>query len=74
MPSSMIVDASCPLRMLLPSSKQSGLLEQMDIWQENDVPLYAPTSWRYEVTSTLAKLVHFREISEETSDKVLDMA
>ncbi len=74
MPSLVIVDASYTLRMLLPSSIQPRLFEQMDIWQENDVPLYAPTLWRYEVTSTLAKLVHFREITEETSDKMLDMA
>ena len=46
----------------------------MENWHENDVPLYAPTLWRYEVTSTLAKLAHIREITEETSAKVLDMA
>ena len=74
MPSSVIVDASYTLRVLLPNGMQQRLVEQMDIWQENDVPLYAPTLWRYEVTSTLAKLVHFREITVETSDRVLDMA
>ena len=46
----------------------------MGIWQERDVPLYAPTLWQYEVTSTLAKLVHFREITKEVSEEVLEMA
>ena len=74
MPSPVIVDASYTLRMLLPNSIQPRLLKQMDIRQENNVPLYAPTLWHYEVTTTLAKLVHCREITEEASDKLLEMA
>ena len=60
--------------MFLPNSMQPRLLEQVENWHENDVPLYAPTLWRYQVTSTLAKLAHIREITEETSAKVLDIA
>lgn len=74
MPASVTVDASYTLKMLLPNSLQSRLHKQMDVWKENDVRLYAPSLWRYEVTSTLAKLVHFREITEETSNRMLEMA
>lgn len=74
MPSSVTIDARYTLRMLLPNSIQPKLYDQMGIWQESDVPLCAPTLWQYEVTSTLAKLVHFREITEEVSEDVLEMA
>ena len=73
-PSSVTIDASYTLKMLLPNSIQPKLYDQMGIWQENNVPLYAPTLWQYEVTSTLAKLVRFREITKEVSEDVLEMA
>lgn len=74
MPSPVTIDASYTLRMLLPNRIQPKLYEQMAIWQENDVQLYAPTLWQYEVTSTLAKLVHLRELTKEISEEVLEMA
>ena len=69
-----IVDASFTLKMLLPNRLQPRLQAQMEEWQEKDIPLFAPTLWLYEVTSTLAKWVHFRQISEETAEMFLDLA
>jgi predicted nucleic acid-binding protein len=60
--------------MLLPNSLQSTIQGQMEEWKEKDIPLFAPTLWLYEVTSTLAKCVHFRQISEVTADMFLDLA
>lgn len=66
------VDASFTLKTLLPNRLQPRLQGQMEEWQEKDIPLFAPTLWLYEVTSTLAKWVHFRQISEETAEMFLD--
>ena len=74
MPPPVIIDASFTLKMLLPNSLQPRLQAQMESWQEKDIPLYAPTLWLYEVTSTLAKWVHFRQITEETANMFLELA
>ncbi len=69
-----IVDASFTLKMLLPNRLQPRLQAQMEEWQEKDILLFAPTLWLCEVTSTLAKWVHFRQLSEETAEMFLDLA
>ncbi len=74
MPPPVIIDASYTLKMLFPGSLQPTLQAQMNAWQEKETPLYAPTLWRYEVTSTLAKSVHFRQLTEETANMLLDLA
>lgn len=74
MPPPVIIDASYTMKMLLPNSLQQRLQEQMETWQDKDIPLYVPTLWLYEVTSTLAKWVHFRRVTKETANLFLELA
>jgi predicted nucleic acid-binding protein len=60
--------------MLLPGSLQPTLQAQMNAWQGKETPLFVPTLWRYEVRSTLAKSVHFLQLTAETANMLLDLA
>ncbi len=68
MPPPVTIDASFTVKMILPSSSRQLLQDQMEDWQDKGIPIYVPTLWLYEVTSTLAKLVHFQQVTEEIAE------
>ena len=64
-----VVDASIVLKAILPNPEIERC--QSALAQLNDQELVVPALWVYEVTSTLAKAVHFHQLSEEESKAVL---
>ncbi len=67
-----VVDASIVLKAILPNPEIDRC--QSALAQLNDQELVVPALWVYEVTSTLAKAVHFHQLSEEESKSVLHQA
>lgn len=44
----------------------------MEKWEENQTTLIAPTFFAYEVTSTLRRLVHLKEIEPSHGDRAFE--
>jgi predicted nucleic acid-binding protein len=64
-----VIDASLVLKTILPNpdmSRCQSLFEQLQ-----GVQLVVPALWVYEVTSTLAKAVHFKQLTVEESQAAL---
>ena len=74
MPTSLVVDASFTVKLILPNPEQVRCRELMAEWMQNGITLYAPTLWLYEVTSALAKAVHFDILAETEGRQALQLA
>jgi predicted nucleic acid-binding protein len=69
--SSIVIDASVALRWLLPDAL-SGICWKLFEQIVNDKKqIHVPVLWRYEVTSGLAKAVHFELINPQEAEKLL---
>jgi predicted nucleic acid-binding protein len=74
MSTSLVVDASLTIKLILPNPEQSRCRELMTEWMQNGVDLYAPTLWLYEVTSAVTKAVHFDILTETEGRQSLQLA
>ena len=67
-----VIDASLVLKALLPDLETTRC--QAVLAHLQNAQLVAPALWVYEVTSTLAKAVHFKQLTVEDSKAVLHQA
>lgn len=67
-----VIDASLVLKALLPNPEME--LCQSVLAELQEAQLVAPALWVYEITSTLAKAVYFKQLTPEESKAVLHQA
>jgi len=68
------IDASFTFRLLLPGPEQPLCRELMARWRAEGLALCAPTLWLYDLTSALAKAIHFGVLTAEEAGRALGMA
>ena len=68
MRSSVCVDASLLIRVLVPGPYSDIAHSRMAMWLADQTAMLAPALAAYEVTSTLRRLVHLRAITPEQGD------
>jgi predicted nucleic acid-binding protein len=73
MPGTLVVDAGLALSLVLPSPEQARLQALADGWRRDGAALVAPDLWLYEVTSALAKAVHFEVLTEDEGRRALGL-
>jgi len=73
MPSTLVVDAGLALKLVLPGPEQTRLQALVDKWRRDGAALVAPDLWLYEVTSALAKAVHFEVLTDEEGRRALGL-
>jgi len=74
MPKPLVVDASLLFRLILPGPHQAGVDALVSGWLANGYGLFAPSLAAYELTSALAKAVHFQQITAEEGRRALALA
>jgi predicted nucleic acid-binding protein len=74
MPTSLVVDASFTLKLILPNAEQTRCQELMAEWMHAGINLVAPTLWLYEVTSALTKAVYFEILADAEGRQALELA
>jgi predicted nucleic acid-binding protein len=74
MSTSLVVDASFAVKLILPNPEQTRCRELMAEWTRNEVDLYAPTLWLYEIASAFSKAVHFALLTETEGRQALQLA
>jgi len=67
-----VIDASLVLKVLLPNPDMARC--QAVLTNLQDAQLVAPALWVYEVTSALAKAVHWKHLTAEESKAALHQA
>lgn len=73
MPTSLVIDASLTVKLILPNPEQPMCQSLMADWMHAGVKLFAPTLWLYEVTSALTRAVHFDLLSETEGRQALEL-
>ncbi len=73
MSKSVVLDASFAFKLIVPGPQQKRLRELMAQWQQDGYVLYAPTLWRYEITSALCKMVHFKELTPAEGQRMMSL-
>ena len=71
MPTPIVVDASLTFRFLLPNPQQAQARSQIDGWLQQGVRLVAPTLWRYELTSAVAKVLQAGQLAQEEARRLI---
>jgi predicted nucleic acid-binding protein len=74
MSTSLVVDASYTIKLILPNPEQTRCRELMAEWTRNEVNFYAPTLWLYEIASAFSKAVHFELLTESEGRQALQLA
>jgi predicted nucleic acid-binding protein len=74
MPTSLVVDASFSVKLILPNVEQPRCQELMAEWVDAGFNLYAPTLWLYEVTSALTRAVHFDILTDTEGRQAMELA
>ncbi len=74
MTTSLIIDASFTLRLIVPGPQQARCQALMTGWKQAAHILYAPSLWLYEVTLAVSKTVHFGTLTAEEGQKALELA
>ena len=74
MATSLVVDASFTLKLILPGPQQSRCQTLMTQWERAGYKLYAPTLWLYEMTSALAKTVYLGALIATEAQQALHLA
>ncbi|MEM7532973.1 MAG: type II toxin-antitoxin system VapC family toxin [Chloroflexota bacterium] len=62
---SSVVDSSFFVRSIIPHPDQISHVEKIAEWKTDEVSLYAPMLWHYEVASSITKSLHFKQITAE---------
>ncbi len=70
----LVIDAGIAFRLVLPGPSQATLSSLMEGWQREGCQLYAPSLWLYEITSAVAKSVHFGALAEIEGRRALSLA
>lgn len=72
MNSSVCVDANLILRTLVPGPLSGQAISLLEKWEDDQTTLIAPTFFAYEVTSTLRRLVHLKQINPFQGDRAFE--
>ncbi len=67
-----VIDAGIALYRVTPTPFTEQATHVWAQWQEDDAEIYAPTLWRYEVTSILHKLFHLGQLTEAEAVTALE--
>lgn len=70
----LVVDAGIGYRLFIPNPEQAFLRDLISAKLEAGCRLVAPTLWRYEVTSALARAVHQRQLTQAEAEKGLALS
>jgi predicted nucleic acid-binding protein len=65
-----VIDASAAIKAILPNPLQAHCLALVQTFAE--VQPVAPALWAYETSSTIAKALHFEEITESEARRALE--
>jgi len=69
----LVIDAGVALKAILPNSYQALAQQKLDAWKAEQIALYAPSLWWYEVTSTLTKAVFFKQLTQAEAQQALSL-
>jgi predicted nucleic acid-binding protein len=69
MPTSLVVDASFTIRLILPDPQRHAYRSQAEHWLKEGYQLHAPTVWVYEVASALCKSTFFGLLTDEEAER-----
>jgi predicted nucleic acid-binding protein len=72
--SNLVIDAGVGFRLVAPHAEQMKLRDLVTQVRRADVCLYAPTLWRYEVTTIFTKAVQFQQMTIEEARSGLQLA
>jgi predicted nucleic acid-binding protein len=70
----LVVDAGIGYRLFIPHPEQAVLRALISAKLETGCRLVAPTLWRYEVTSVLARAVHQRQLTQAEAEEGLALS
>jgi len=73
MPTSLVVDASLTMRLILPGPRRDSFRLRVELWLQEEYELYAPTLWVYEMTSALCKAAFFGLVTPEEVEHSLPL-
>lgn len=68
------IDAGIAFRLVAPHPQQHVYVDLMTRWKRLGYQLCAPTLWAYEITSTIAKMVHLGRLSSDIGREGLRLA
>jgi predicted nucleic acid-binding protein len=74
MPDSLVIDATCAIRLVVPGPAQPRYEEWIGGWKRAGHDLYAPGLWIYEVTSALCQAVRFGGLMAAEAERCLTQA
>jgi predicted nucleic acid-binding protein len=72
--SALVIDAGIGFRLVVPHAEQPKLRNQVAQAYREGVRIYAPTLWRYELTTIFTKAVHFQQMTIEEARSGLQLA
>jgi predicted nucleic acid-binding protein len=67
-----VIDSNIVLVLALPLAYSTQAVKQMGMWQNNNVQLFVPVLWSYEIITAVRKTVTAKVISPENATEVLD--
>jgi len=70
----LVIDARFAFGLMLPGPHQKRCQTLVAQWHRDGYVLCAPTLWLYEITSALAKVVHFGQITRHEGQQALTLA
>ena len=70
----LVVDAGIGYRLFIPDPEQAMLRTLISAKLETGCRLVAPTLWRYEVTSVLARAVHQHQLTQAEAEEGLALS
>jgi len=68
-----VIDANFAIKTALPGPLQTPLRSTLTQWRQDGDTTYVPALWRYETTSTLTKLIHFKALTEAEAIRALNL-
>jgi len=69
----LVIDAGIALKAILANSQQALAQQKLAEWKAEQIILYTPSLWWYEVTSTLTKAVFFKPLTQAEAEQALSM-
>lgn len=72
-PSSFVIDSGVGYALCVQDGTSITLRSELEQLTGFNVRLFAPSIWRFELTSILTKAVHFQQMSEYSARQVLEL-
>lgn len=70
----LVIDANIGWRLFTPHPDQAQLDQQLTMQRRAGIRLVAPTLWRYEVTTILAKALYFKQLTIDEVEAALRLS